>query len=328
MHARGLLRHAACLLHVAPGQRIFGPRHQLGQVGGQRGPLTLGRAGVGEDDHARALEAEQGLRHLEVGATQGRGDGAHIALAVDGRQHLPLGGQQIELPGIPLQRWGERRHDAQVRNPALDARPLVDAAGPLHQEGLRGDADDRLRCDAVQRTLGEGEIALPPTHHFEHDFFDLEAHLALELARRDGAERDEDLAEPPLVSLALLHVAAALQVRVGDLAGAQQQRAERVGIRADLGEDDRAALERHRAGVVPQLRGDAQHARLPAEIEQLEHVVDTELAERSFDGHQAASESKMCWRSSAVRACTRARCANGPPGSTRVTFSQASTASA
>src|SRR5205807_1362787 len=96
---------------------------------------------------------------------------------------------------------------------------------------------------------------------------------------------------------------------------------------ADLGEDDGAALERHRTGVVAQLRGDAQHARLAAQIEQLEHVVDAELAKRSLDRHQAASESKMCRRSSAVRACTRARCANGPAGSRRVTFSQASTAS-
>jgi len=42
---------------------------------------------------------------------------------------------------------------------------------------------------------------------------------------------------------------------------------------------------------------------------------------------QAASEAKMCFRSSAVRAWARAAWANGPAGSVRVTFSHACTAS-
>src|SRR5256885_9876266 len=37
--------------------------------------------------------------------------------------------------------------------------------------------------------------------------------------------------------------------------------------------------------VVTQLGGDAQHARLAAQVEQLEDVVDAELAERSLDRH-------------------------------------------
>ena len=93
MHAGGLFGHAARLLHVAPRQRVFGARDQLRQIGGERGPLAFGCAGVREHDDARALESEQRLRHLEVGAAQRGGDRAHIALAVDGRQHLPLGRQ-------------------------------------------------------------------------------------------------------------------------------------------------------------------------------------------------------------------------------------------
>src|SRR5207247_653018 len=85
-----------------------------------------------------------------------------------------------------------------------------------------------------------------------------------------------------------------------------------------------AVLEVDRPGVVPHLGGDAQHAGLPAQVEQLEDVMDPELAQLAFDRHgYAASEAKMCCRSSAVRACMRARCANGPLGSRRVPLPRA-----
>jgi hypothetical protein len=47
-------------------------------------------------------------------------------------------------------------------------------------------------------------------------------------------------------------------------------------------------VEQHHAFVVAQLRRDAQHSRLPAEIEQLEDIVNAELAERSLDRHRYA----------------------------------------
>src|SRR2546430_4834130 len=43
--------------------------------------------------------------------------------------------------------------------------------------------------------------------------------------------------------------------------------------------------EIHRARVVTQLGGDTQYARLAAQVEQLEDVVDAELAKRSLDRH-------------------------------------------
>ena len=79
-------------------------------------------------------------------------------------------------------------------------------------------------------------------------------------------------------SLAVLHVARPLEVGLGDLAGAQQQRAERVRVAADLRRYDDAVVEIDLPLVVTQLRGDAQRPGLPAQIEQLEDVVDPELA--------------------------------------------------
>jgi len=103
-------------------------------------------------------------------------------------------------------------------------------------------------------------------------------HLPLDLALRDHPEGHEDFAEPALVALALLHVAGALEVGLGDLAGAEQQRAERVRVAADLRRHDDAVVEVDRPFVVAQLRRDAQRSRLPAQVEQLEDVVDPELA--------------------------------------------------
>src|SRR5439155_21498273 len=130
------------------------------------------------------------------------------------------------------------------------------------------------------RLVHEREGGFVPAHDLEDDLFDLEVDLALDLALRDDAERHEDLSEPALVALALLHVAGALEVGLGDLAGAQQQRAERVRVAADFRRHDDAVVEIDLALVVAQLRRDAQRARLPAEVEQLEDVVDAELAQR------------------------------------------------
>src|SRR5437762_7410072 len=226
-------------------------------------------------------------------------------------------------------RWRRQgRHDTDVRNPVLDARPLVEPPCPFHQERLDGNAHSDLGRHLAIGFLVEREVAFVPAHHLEHDFFDLKPNLPLHLALGDYVERHEDLAQAALIAQALLHVARALEVGFGDLPGPQQHRPQRMGIGADLGRDDDTVVEVDRPVVVTQLRRDAQRARLAAQVEQLEDIMDAELAQRSLDRHQAASGvEKMCCKSTAVRACMRARWANGPPGSMRVTRSHASTAS-
>ena len=63
-------------------------------------------------------------------------------------------------------------------------------------------------------------------------------------------------------------------------------------VAADLRGDDDAAIEVDRPLVVPQLRGDAQRARLAAQVEQLKDVVDSQLAQRSFDRHYSRPLSR------------------------------------
>src|SRR6266404_4916604 len=156
--------------------------------------LAMGKARVRQHDHTGALQPEQGFRDLEVRASQLRCDAAHVALAVDHRQHLPLGRQEIELTFTRLLGRREHGHDAEVGDAPLDAGPFVDAARTLHQQRLGGDAHHGVRGQLGRGALAEREVALAPAHDLEHDLFDLEAHLALELARGERAERHEDLA--------------------------------------------------------------------------------------------------------------------------------------
>ena len=97
-----------------------------------------------------------------------------------------------------------------MRQTFLDPRPLVDAARPFHEQRLCGDAHRRFRRHLGEGPFGEREVALAPAHHLEDHLFDLEAHLALQLARRDDAKLDQDLADAPPVAAADLHVAGAL----------------------------------------------------------------------------------------------------------------------
>src|SRR5690606_36937153 len=53
-----------------------------------------------------------------------------------------------------------------------------------------------------------------------------------------------------------------------------------------------AVLEPHLAQVVAKLGPHLERATLAAEIEELEHIVDAEIAEGSLDGHQAASVTR------------------------------------
>ena len=70
------------------------------------------------------------------------------------------------------------------------------------------------------------------------------------------------------------------------------------------------------AGGLPQLGRHPQDAALPAQVEQLEDVLDVQLLERALERHgQPAEAAKMCCRSRAERARLRA-C--GGVGSARV----------
>src|SRR5213596_3138782 len=105
------------------------------------------------------------------------------------------------------------------------------------------------------------------------------------------------------------------------LARAESGRRDRARPAADRGVDDAAIVEVDHALVTAELRCHAEHARLPAQVEELEDVVDAELLERSLDRHGqlASREAKMCCRSCAVRISRRARFANSPDGEMSMT---------
>src|SRR5690348_6216598 len=100
-------------------------------------------------------------------------------------------------------------------------------------------------------------------------------------------------------------------------------------IAADDGVDHRTPLEVHRALVVAQQRRDRECPGLPAQVQQLKHIVDAQLAERPLDRHQATScrLRKMRSKSAAVRASRWARRANELSGATSTTSFQSAIAS-
>src|SRR2546421_87484 len=158
---------------------------RLGGVAAGAGRATtraLGVAGIDEHDDARALQAEQRLRDFEVRTTQLGCQAAHGPLAVDEREHFPLGRKQVELAAAALRRRRERRDYTDVRDAILDARPLVDAPCAFHQQRLDGNPNRNLGRDSRLRLLVEREVAFVPAHDLEDDFFDLEADLALDFA--------------------------------------------------------------------------------------------------------------------------------------------------
>ena len=70
--------------------------------------------------------------------------------------------------------------------------------------------------------------------------------------------------------------------------GPLRELAQRMGIAADGREHHGAAVEVDRALIVAQHGGDRERASLPAQIEQLENVVNAKLAKRAFDRHTSA----------------------------------------
>jgi hypothetical protein len=99
-----------------------------------------------------------------------------------------------------------------------------------------------------------------------------------------------------------------VDVRRAHSAGLQQYHLYRQCHTANRGMHDAPVVEHHDPLVVAQLRGDTKHARLPAEIQQLEDIVDAELAERSLDRHRYAFARVPSLRAAFAAACS-SRCA-------------------
>jgi len=75
------------------------------------------------------------------------------------------------------------------------------------------------------------------------------------------------------------------EILVTDLARLSQNPFDRRRIAANAGVQHLAAVEEHVALVVAELRRHTQCASLSAQVEQLKDVMNSELAEWSFDGH-------------------------------------------
>src|SRR5690606_6114053 len=157
-------------------------------------------------------------------------------------------------------------------------------------------------------------------------------HLLVQLARRECTDVHEDLAKPAYVTALRLHGARKCHISLSHLAGAHKHAAQRVGIAVDACVNVVPFLEPDLALVVPELRANSERPALATEVEELEYVMDSEIAERSLDCHYAASVTSEAdperrlvrpWRSSDLRA----RAAAAPVGSSEIASYQQSRAS-
>jgi hypothetical protein len=107
---------------------------------------------------------------------------------------------------------------------------------------------------------------------------DLHPELALDLLRRDGAILDEQIDNVGVGAAIRAFRPSGLEIVLADLARLQQRHLQRHGLGAHVRVHDTPRVEVDDTFVVTELGSDAQHTCLPAEIEQLEDIVDTELA--------------------------------------------------
>src|SRR6266496_1058880 len=159
LNGGGLFGRGAGALEVAAPQGVLRLRNERGRV-----PRRAARARllprIDEGDEPRALEPEQRLGDVEVRFPQRVGDGADVACAVDGGQHLPFRREQVQVPGGPLVRGGEHGDDAEMRDALLDAGPFVDAARPFHEERFRGNAHRGLGGDRKSTRLNSSHVEI------------------------------------------------------------------------------------------------------------------------------------------------------------------------
>src|SRR5687768_16462319 len=101
--------------------------------------------------------------------------------------------------------------------------------------------------------------------------------------------RDENFSEKPAVACCLSSCGC-IELPVADLARLPQQCTERVRIVAHSRVHDSARLEIHAAFVSARVRANRELSALPREIEQLEHVVNSDVLKRALDRHQRLSD--------------------------------------
>src|SRR5262249_38098241 len=114
---------------------------------------------IGHHEHTGALQPEDGLRHIELRASQEARHGPQVTGAIDSGQYFPFVGQQIELTFGSRSYRRQGRYDAQVRDLALDLRPFVDPARAFHEQRFGRDPDGRVGGQRFERPLDEGEVS-------------------------------------------------------------------------------------------------------------------------------------------------------------------------
>ena len=172
-------------------------------------------------------------------------------------------------------RWANLR-----RNPG----PFVHPARRFHQQRFGRKPNGRLHRGEAGASLLEQEVPLRPAKELEHRLLDLGLDLSVQLATRNHPEPDQDVADPPPISFAL-QCTRTLEIGRGDSTGPEETRSQRLTVVADRGRNDSAAIEAHGPRRLEKLGRHPEDTALPAQIQQLEDVLDVQLLEGAFECH-------------------------------------------
>ncbi len=181
--------------------------------------------------------------------------------------------------------WIDGEDQVEARDLLLDQAPLVDATRPLEQERLGVDRDEDVLRVGTDVGL-ERERPLRPGEEEVDRLLDLVLDVLVQLLAGEEALRDEDLAQLSIRRLPLQRDGG-VEFGAGDQPVLHQQVAEPVAPVDDRREGDPPAVKIDVAERVP-VR-DAQAAALLPHGQQLQHVGERGLAQRSTDGHQRNS---------------------------------------
>ncbi|KUK47262.1 MAG: hypothetical protein XD74_2139 [Actinobacteria bacterium 66_15] len=285
------LHHCGCV-RLGFGRRRAG-RFTLSTRGGSTRPLLLASGTLGPQPldllirrhlkQACREETVDDARNLEVGAAHLLGKLTHRARTVDQKEQVPLHGLQRDLEGSLARSCGHLEDHVSRRDLLLDAVPLLEPPAALHDDVLNGDRQADVLVQDLRQDL-EVEVAFVPPHDVEDRVLDLLLDEGLEDVLGDVTLAHQDLAEPALAALGLVHLQRTLQRRRRYPLRAHQPIAEQLMAPVGLREEHLAVAEPDTAFRVG--TDDAQHSGLPAQLNELEDVWKTEVLEVAAQCHR------------------------------------------
>ncbi len=199
---------------------------------------------------------------------------AHRLLAVHVGEDHPLLRGEAYLGGFPPLHGGHLEDHVEVGDLLLDAVPLVQAPGALHDELLGADGEPYVLLGEDNAGL-ELELAVRPAEHLEDGVLNLLLHEDFQLLLGDVTQPYQELAQALPLGGGLLQLQGLLQLGAGDYPRTQELHAQGLPLPVGGGEEDLPVSEAYISPGLPPYQ--VQGAVLLSEVQELKQVGKTEI---------------------------------------------------